>query len=113
MLSISTISPATYNTVVLRDYIETHENYSLVTRTVNLDGSVSIVNLGTSVGKMTLAYQGKVNKTQEAGLKYMFDNQPFVLVCVASGCYLAAISKINIIEGFAKLTILLKNKENA
>lgn len=112
MISISTITKNDNGNVVINTNGDFRDNSARTYRVKTLDGGVYIGHSGVSYGDQTLSIRTSITTEQENVLWDIFNNNTFVSVSNNIGIFLAVISSLKIENGFATMTILIKNKEN-
>ena len=113
MISISTVLPDTSGNVVINNDSASNlgERTARVERTATLDGGVYINHSGFTDGDRTLFIVGKVNTTQAAILKNIFETHTQVFVSMKDGLFIGAIPSMTAENGSLKMSIYLKQKE--
>ena len=114
MISISTTTANTAGNVIIYNVAESklNERTARISRTQTLDGGVYINHSGYTDGDRTLHIKSKIDSSQAVVLTALFESYTILLISMFDGLYLAVISALNIEDGFLRMTVLLKSKEN-
>jgi len=116
MISISNATAnSTYGSVILKNHPKNeHLNGpARVTRTANLDGTVTINHGGVCDGDRTFKAFGTLDKTNTDILWYIYQNSTLVVVSAPDGCYMGVIEYLDLNGGNVDMTILIKERISA
>ena len=114
MISISTTTANENGNVVFKELPSSklQEKEARVSRSATLDGGVYVNHSGFVNGDRTLVIRANLSRAAAARLTSVFELYTDILISMSDGIYLGVISKLSILYGALRMTVLLEQKEN-